>query len=221
MLPFRVVSGNILHKNNFIYLTYSSCPQLYPPYCVHLILCSLHHFVNFWDFYSYHWSLACIYHCHDYWQTGNVGQRYEVVSRICCMSVCQSLWSADVRDHYLQFLYLYRTFPFQLLFHCFEYFVQVSWMRPHPRPSVGLPAGSGTKVVGSTLSFPFNFSFQALHEGSLTLARTSSGTASLHIVCLFALHAQKKLSMTFPYSALISVPPAFNILSNSKTSCRK
>ena len=85
----------------------------------------------------------------------------------------------------------------------------------------GATAGSGTRVVGSALSFPFNFSFHALHDGSFMLARTSSGTASLHIVCLFAFHAQKKLSMTFPYSALISLPPAFSIFSNSSTNCRK
>ena len=81
----------------------------------------------------------------------------------------------------------------------------------------GATGGSGTRVVGSTLSFQF----YALHRGSFTLARTSSGTASLHMVILFALHAQKKLSITFPYSALMSVPPAFSIFSNSSTNCHK
>ena len=54
----------------------------------------------------------------------------------------------------------------------------------------GATGCSGIKVVGSALSFPLSFSFHALHEGSFTLARTSSGFASLHIVCLLALHAQ-------------------------------
>ena len=46
------------------------------------------------EYYLNHWSLAWVYYRHDYWQTGNFGQCYKMVSCIRCVSVCQGLWSA-------------------------------------------------------------------------------------------------------------------------------